>query len=340
VRGVIGETLPAPEWAPPAPEDGWAPDVLGPGYEVRTLLLDDDDEGEVVASLVRYRPERDEPLRQARALLYVHGWSDYFFQTELAEHWAARGVAFYALDLRKYGRSLRAHQTPGYVDDLAVYDEDLGAALDAVRADLGAHVRIMPMGHSTGGLVVSLWADRHPGEISGMVLNSPWLELQGSGLVRHVSSPAVAQIARFQPKVALPNIDPGFYNRTVSAASGGEWTFDERWRPTPSFPVRAGWLSAVMNGHALVARGLRIDVPILMLASTHSLISPRWTEAMRRSDVVLDVELLARRAVQLGPTVTVVRVRDGLHDLALSAPPVRARFYAELDRWSTAYAWT
>jgi hypothetical protein len=35
--------------------------------------------------------------------------------------------------------------------------------------------------------------------------------------------------------------------------------------------------------------------------------------------------------------VTCVRVDGGLHDLALSAEPVRARFFTELDRWMTAY---
>jgi alpha-beta hydrolase superfamily lysophospholipase len=35
----------------------------------------------------------------------------------------------------------------------------------------------------------------------------------------------------------------------------------------------------------------------------------------------------------------VVRIHDGLHDLALSPPPVRARFYAEIDRWAAAYGW-
>ena len=43
---------------------------------------------------------------------------------------------------------------------------------------------------------------------------------------------------------------------------------------------------------------------------------------------------------QLGPVVTVVRITDGLHDLTLSAPPVRARFYAEIDRWLAAYGWS
>ena len=197
----------------------------------------------------------------------------------------------------------------------------------------------MVMGHSTGGLVAALWANRHPGELSGLVLNSPWLELQGSSVLRHISAPAVARIARFQPKAPLPNIDPGYYARTLSSASGGEWTYDTTWRPTPSFPVRAGWLLAIMAGHARVARGLmtvRLDAHMRIGASMDS---PRWSEDMRHADVVLDVELLARRAVQLGSHVTVVRVRDGVHDLALSPRPVRERFYAEIDRWSSAYGW-
>ncbi|MBO3085061.1 alpha/beta hydrolase [Cellulomonas fengjieae] len=317
----------------------WGPDILGPDYRVRTLELRPDDEGDVVASLVRYAPPLADPVRPSRAVLYIHGWSDYFFQTGLAEYWQSRGAAFYALDLRKYGRSLRPGQTPGYVDDLATYDEEIEAALDVIAGDLGSRARVMINAHSTGGLVAALWADRHPGALSGLVLNSPYLELQGSSAVRHISAPAIAQIARFQPKAPLPNIDPGYYSRTLSSQSGGEWTYNTAWRPTPSFPVRAGWLLAVMAGHARVARGLSIPQPILMCASSRSVISPRWSEDMRHADVVLDVELLARRAVQLGPCVTIVRIRGGVHDLTLSPEPVRTRFYAEIDRWVAAYGW-
>lgn len=317
----------------------WQPDVLGDDYRVRALALEPDDEGEVVASLVRYAPPTPEPVRPNRAVLYLHGWSDYFFQTGLAEFWHTQGAAFYALDLRKYGRSLLPHQTPGYITDLRTYDEEIAAALAQIHRDLGVRARVMLMGHSTGGLTAALWAHHHPGRVHGVVLNSPWLELQGSAVVRHISAPAVARLAQLQPKAPLPNIDLGFYTRTLRVADGGEWTFDETWRPTPSFPVRAGWLAAVLAGHAEVARGLRIDVPVLMLASARTLISPRWTEDMRTADVVLDVELLARRAIQLGPVVTVVRIAGGLHDLTLSPPPVRAQLYAEIGRWSVAYGW-
>lgn len=321
----------------PAVHAGWQPDVLGDGFEARTLPLPDDDEGEVVATLVRALPAGDP--RPPRAVVYLHGWNDYFFQRPLAQFWTGSGAAFYALDLRKHGRSLRPHQTPNYVDDLAAYDADMAAALDVVRGDLGPAARVMLVGHSTGGLVAALWARRHPGRVAGLVLNSPWLELTGSTLMRALSTPVVAGLARAQPKAPVLTADPGFYARSLLRRHGGEWEYDEAWRPTPYFPVRPGWLQAVLTGHATVARGLDLDVPVLVAVARTSLTGPRWREDMRRADVVLDTDLVARRAVMLGDVVTVVRIPDGIHDLALSAPHARARFYSEVSRWSTTYGW-
>ena len=89
-------------------------DVLGEPYTVEVLDLGEDAEGPVRATLV-HRPA---PEPTDRAVLHVHGFADYFFHTEYAEWWNARGHDFYALDLRKYGRSILAHQTPNYVEDL------------------------------------------------------------------------------------------------------------------------------------------------------------------------------------------------------------------------------
>lgn len=331
--------LPANNRLAPNPHitQAWKKDVLGPEFLAVTLDLGTDDEGPVVATLVKYHPPRTR--RTARAILYVHGWSDYFFQEETAQFWHAQGATFYAIDLRKYGRSLRDYQSPGYVDDLAIYSQDIEAGIDLILEELGPNTSIMLMGHSTGGLTTSLWAHYNPGRISGLILNSPWLELQGSSALRTISAPAISQLARFQPKTPLPNIDPGFYARSVDKVYGGEWTMDPKWRPNPAFPVRAGWLAAVITGHAKVARGLEIEVPILTLASAKTSIAPRWSEEMRTSDSVLDVDLITKRAVQLGSNVTVVRIKDGIHDLALSARPARAQYYKRIGQWLTAYGW-
>ena len=114
--------------------DRWQPDVLGEPYEARTLELRDDQEGRVVATLVRRRAAAP----TTRAVVYVHGFVDYFFQTHLADHFVDAGWDFYALDLRKYGRSLLPHQTPNYTTSVAAYAEEVDAAVRVVREDRSA----------------------------------------------------------------------------------------------------------------------------------------------------------------------------------------------------------
>ena len=195
----------------------WQPDVLGHGYERMDLPLKADEEGPVKATLVRHAPPVAHPSQQGvldflanftkrkrrpspsdpggapRVVLYLHGWADYFLQTELAEYLTASGFHFYALDLRKFGRSLLPGQTPGYTSDLGVYDDDIAAALREIERDVAVRTNnatpptIHMLAHSLGGLIAALWADRNPGRLGTLVLNSPWLELQGSSLVRSIA---------------------------------------------------------------------------------------------------------------------------------------------------------
>ena len=170
-------------------DEAWQPDILGEPFEQLRLPLGDDDEGPVAATLVRALATHSlisDLLGDRRPLhdvdvLYVHGWSDYFFQRSLAKYWTDRGADFYALDLRKYGRSLAPGQTPGYITDLETYAEDIAAALAAMNRPLDGlrkERRLVLVGHSTGGLTLSLWASTHPGVAAAVILNSPWLEFQ------------------------------------------------------------------------------------------------------------------------------------------------------------------
>ena len=90
----------------------------------------------------------------------MHGFTDYFFHTELADHFAGRGFAFYALDLHKCGRSWRDGQTPHFTTDLARYDTELERALDDASPSAATPANVLIYGHSAGGLIVSLWLDR------------------------------------------------------------------------------------------------------------------------------------------------------------------------------------
>ena len=316
--------------------DGWAPDILGTGFEQCTLPLGTDDEGEVVATLVRRR--RDPvaamvgPLRDVD-VLYVHGWSDYFFQRDEAEFWMRLGARFHALDLRKYGRSLRPGQTPGYVADLDVYDADIAAALEAMGHGEGTRRRLVIVAHSTGGLIVTLWAARHPGVADALVLNSPWLELQTGAWGRQALAPLVNVRAKYDPLGTHPVVDLGFYTR-AQRELGTLPDAPEGWRPERGFPTHPGWLSAIIEGHATIARGVDVGCPVLVLLSTRSTAPLRWLPSMLASDSVLVVDDIARAALKIGRVVTVGRVDGAVHDVFLSAAPARAEAYRMLHDWA------
>ncbi|MFF3063587.1 alpha/beta hydrolase [Oerskovia sp. NPDC057915] len=342
--------------APTAETTGWVPDVLD-GFEQLTLPLAPDDEGDVVATLVRRRRATGDAAgatlhggaRPAGVrdrgidVLYVHGWSDYFFQTGLADFWEDQGARFFALDLRKYGRSLRPGQTSGFVTELSTYDEDIEAALAAMghgvlTADPVMRERgLVLMGHSTGGLTLSLWTARNQARVAGLVLNSPWLEFQARDIGRKVLAPAIALQARLDPRVPLPQVDLGFYTRSVSRTLDGEWDYDLTWRPVRGFVVHGGWLNAVLRGQAAVELGLGIAVPVLVLLSTSSTLLPRWTPEMMHSDTALDVVGIARRSTDLGTLVVLARIAGALHDVVLSAAPVRAAAYEQIATWVHGY---
>lgn len=334
----------------------WVPDVLGDGYQATTLELNPDAEGPALATLVRgpSPQERSFFQRFGKApgvadntdVLYIHGWSDYFFQKNLAEYWRNRGAQFYALDLRRYGRSIREGQLEGFVDNLADYDEDIEAALEVMghgTAKSGKDFarqngrKLVLMGHSTGGLVFSLWADRNPGRFEAVVLNSPWLEYQLTAAARAIVAPVVKAQKKINPLAQMPSIDFGFYSRTIDIKKDGEWEINEAWKPEHGFTVRPAWLSAILAGHAKVAAGLDIQAPVFTWLSTKSLLIPRWSPDMNKADVAIDVNIVAERVHKLGKTITLCRIPDAMHDVVLSHKPVREHAFAELTTWLKAY---
>lgn len=296
---------------------GWHPDPLGPGWEQRTLALSGTDP-DLVATVVRRTPEPGS-TPGGGAVLHVHGFNDYFFQTHLADAFAAAGHTFYALDLRRCGRSWREGQVPHYVDDLAEYRADLGLAARLLRDELG-HDRLTVHGHSTGGLTAALWADSPGGRaaVDALVLNSPWFDLNSRWFHRVVSTWVLDSLGPVDRMRVLAD-GPSAYSWHLHADHGGRWEYDRSLKPAEGFPVRAGWLRAVRRGQARLARGLRIDAPVLVATAAESGPNSRSNPLLDAQDTVLDVQQIWARAPRLGEDVTLVTIAGGIHDLALSA---------------------
>lgn len=318
----------------------WTPDVLGDPFEQLTLDLGvHGEQRPLVATLVRLRPSPVtsffRPLHDVD-VLYVHGWSDFFFQTDLARFWTGLGARFHALDLRRYGRSLRPGNTPGYIDSLDDYDVDIETALTAMGhgSDAAPRRRLILLGHSTGGLTLTLWAARNPGRAAALVLNSPWLEFQFGAVGRQAIAPLVNARARFDPYGTQPVVDLGFYSRAQAEIGALPLPIGEpAWRPERGFATRPGWLAAILDGHRRVAGGVEVGCPALVLLSARSTPPIAWNDTMTSTDSVLVVDDIAKSATRIGRLVTIARIDGAIHDVFLSRPPARTEAYRVVDRW-------
>ncbi|MDR0783206.1 MAG: alpha/beta hydrolase [Propionibacteriaceae bacterium] len=313
----------------------WAPDWLLDGFEVRTYAMPDkphlseEGPGHLVANLVRAHP----PQRR-RAVLAIHGWNEYFFQRHLAEFWEDLGYDFYAVDLHRYGRSLQDGELPGYMEAVEDYYDELDACVELIKAD---HAQVLVYAHSTGGLTASLYVADRPHTFVGLILNSPWIDMQGSALFRALTPLVIRGLAVASPTMVLPTGENDLHGRTLHQAYHGEWNYDLRLKRIESQPLRPGWTRAVVVAHDRIGTGLKIDCPILVGLSGRSSDPKEWCEDAWTSDIVLDVERVATRVHLLGWHTSLVRIDGAIHDLLLSRAPVRARFFEEIRRWELSY---
>jgi alpha-beta hydrolase superfamily lysophospholipase len=288
----------------------WLPDPLLAGFETLELAFPDDYDGPVVATLVRL------PTANAErgAVLYIHGFSDYFFQRHMAERLAAEGYAFYALDLRKYGRSLRPHQHPNFCKSLSEYYADISAALEVIGT------RVLLAGHSMGGLVCSLYAHEgvHRAQVLALWLNSPFFDWNVPEW-RKVQLHLAVAVGRYCPLLNDPKALRPEYTRALHS----EWDFDSALKPDYGFPLYYGWLGAISDGFAKVHRGLAIEFPVLSMHSDEA-------------DVVLNWRHIARWSRSLGPNVTVLAFPGGWHDLVCSPGQIREEVFRQLLAWAQA----
>lgn len=316
----------------PGAYQGWVPDYLGDSTEMRYVRHPDDYSGHVRSTLIR----RLVSPAPAGAVLYVHGFNDYFFQKEMADQFNLHGYNFYAVDLRKYGRSLMSGQRAFETRDMAEYFPDLDSALVEIR-NAGNH-RIVLMGHSTGGLLCAYYLARraNPVKVDALVLNSPFMDWN-LGKVEWLV-PAISALGYVFPDIKIPQGKSTAYAESLLDSHHGEWNYRTDWKVTGSNPVTAGWVRAIDRAQDyLHSQDHPIRIPILLMYSSRSHQAEAWDPECQSADVVLDVKDIRKYGLLLGTDVTCVKVQNGLHDLFLSRPGVRKPLYAYMFKWLSAH---
>lgn len=306
-------------------KENYHTDILGENYLSRTITMPCDYDGKVICTLVRPRIQAN----GRKGILYVHGYNDYFFQTEMCEFFKENGWKFYAIDLRKYGRSILPGQYPFTVRNLQEYFPDIDSAIKIMKEE-GCE-DIVLLAHSTGGLISSLYCDYHKDNlpVKALALNSPFLDMNfGPGMEKMVI-PIVSGFGKIFPKGKLYEDKNTAYAESLLSNHYGEWEFDTCWKYPIAPRLTMGWLRAIHKGHKKIKKGLDIPCPVWVAHSDKSIYGKYWTPQHQKGDAVLNVDDIEKYATHLGKNVRTATIEDGLHDLALSEEKIRSRFYEE-----------
>lgn len=317
----------------PTTDTTWHKDIL-PGYEARYVNQGTAFDGPCRSTIVRKLSRTP----SHRAYLYVHGFNDYFFQKEMGERFVDSGYNFYAVDLRRYGRSWEPWQYPFNVRKMSEYFTDIDSAISQIRRD--GNIDITLSGHSTGGLTVAYMAAMKGARVgvNRVVTDSPFLEWNFSPMMRNVAAPMIGCLSKLSPNAKIKQGHCDGYAYSLLKQYDGEWEYNTDWKMIYSPPVTFSWVGAVNHAQAeLMKKASHITVPILVMHSSRKIDGCNYTPAFKTGDAVLDPFMLQKRGEKLGHQRMVCTIDSGIHDLILSPLPAREAAYDTIFKFLQKY---
>lgn len=315
----------------PTTDTTWHKDILE-GYEARYVNQGEAFDGPCRSTIVRKLNRKG----SKKAFLYVHGFNDYFFQKEMGERFVDSGYNFYAVDLRRYGRSWEPWQYPFNIRKQTEYFADIDSALNQIRRDGNTDITLG--GHSTGGLTV-LYLAAMKGKDCGVdrvVTDSPFLEWNFSAFMRNVGAPVIEFLSKFSKNSKIKQGHCDGYAYSLLKQYHGEWEYNTDWKMVYSPPVTYSWVGAINHAQSeLMKKADKITVPVLVMHSSRKIDGCNWEPDFQTGDAVLDPFMLQKRGMKMGQPDRrmVCTIDSGLHDLILSRPEVREAAYDTIFRF-------
>ncbi|WP_107038262.1 alpha/beta hydrolase [Brumimicrobium mesophilum] len=297
-------------------------------YTNQTIQLQPDYEGEVIATLIASKANQG----NRKSVLYLHGYVDYFFQAHVGKKFIENDFDFYALDLRKYGRSLMDHQHPNYCKNIEEYFEEITIAIRQIHSDSNGEVYVL--GHSTGGLIAANYMNfgEEKDLIKALILNSPFLDFNQSDLTQSLVYLASLPVAGLSKYAKVNGALSPAYVKSIHKDFHGEWDFDLKLKPVKGFPTYYKWILAMRSAQRKLSNS-NIRVPILVMHSHTSEKMSKFSEKAMKQDIVLNVMDIKREGMKLGQEVTLSKIDNGMHDLFLSTEKARKNAFFKMFDW-------
>jgi len=270
-----------------------------------------------------------------KAVLYIHGFNDYFFNKEFASRFLNQGYSFFAIDLHNYGKNIKKETKRYFFRDAKEFYPEINQAINIIKNEYNIE-NITLYGISQGGLLAALYENDNK-KVDALILDSPFFDFHFNWFLENLALPIVSQIGSFFPNFVLESEEVNVFGKTIHKDFDGEWDIDMNLKAiTTNAPVYLGWIHAVYEAQQRLQNGLDIKVPSLILYSDKSTTEQSDKKYHHISDIVLDVKDMDKYANMLSKNnalITKKEIQKGMHGILISPKPVRDIAYNKIFNW-------
>ncbi len=270
-----------------------------------------------------------------KAVLYIHGFNDYFFNKEFAQRFLDAGYSFFAIDLHNHGKNINKDTKRYYFTDVKEFYPEINLALDIIK-DRYKIENISLYGISQGALIAALFENDNQ-RVNALILDSPFFDFHLGWAIETLALPLVTTLGSFFPELKIDSDEPNVFGQSIHKDYQGEWDIDLELKAIKkNAPIYLGWLNAVTQAQKRLQNGLDIKVPSLILSSDISTSEQSNPKYHHSTDTVLDVNEMHTYAKMLSKNqslITQIKIPKAMHGVLISPIKVREKGYETIFKW-------
>lgn len=150
---------------------------------------------------------------------------------------------------------------------------------------------------------------------------------------KKLALPRLSALAKRFPSLKFPSELNKWYVVSLHKDLQGEWDFSLEWKKKTYPKVYLSFVRAIFEAQKEIHHGVQLNIPSLIMHSHKTTYPKKFNQDAQSTDVILEVKDIIKYANKIQGDVSVMSIQNGLHDLVLSAPPVRAQVYQQLFAW-------
>lgn len=261
-----------------------------------------------------------------KVLLWIDGLNASFIHYHVTRK---LNIDVIALDLKRCGRSKKGDDVPHYTSDFRKYIKYIDYVVDNF---CGHYDEIILYGHSTGGLIVTLYgAYLNMSKRSNIkiILNAPLFKINKPWYILFILKYIIYYIGRlacfldklFGTRFGLIKLDRGNDINWYVMMKHKLYYVNGFLSSIYNLPVRLGFVTNVIKYHNLLHKGkLKIECPVLIIHSNRSGLGGEGNKCMCVSDNILNIDHIKKysKIIEHSNNVKIVEIVDGCHDVLLS----------------------